>query len=398
MRLFLLVAVFLALPVHAENVIGRGHYGIFSTYWSCDATIRAFRDVQTIAVSGLWNTFGRDTKCLERLMGDNRRKIVQIHLINEVCVRNKRCDTNELFHGYTIDELERAVSSREPRLLRRIRSHFRSAARQLLPITSSAELHISPVLESNLSRKAGQILLAEAKRAFPQAALTWNPVGINRHGSGRIRPFHHELHGSTPRLEAPCIANLDGEDIDLRVRDAILPEHISELELGAYFERTKQCALTFLWIAEDNGIEKGGFRLPLLRRNFTTVRTEAYLSRYLKGAPKYEPSTKDRGLCRSFKEPSDGVGGFVFKQSDLSTRGAVYVNKLLRGELHKSVFLHKNGTVIERGRYGGLGNADKDGKRQHWRFLTKAAKLPKRIVLNADGLCFFIVDPKARID
>jgi hypothetical protein len=119
------------------------------------------------------------------------------------------------------------------------------------------------------------------RERFPGCIVVWNPVNESRFAKP-IPGTHLELHGPTVELAPPCIANLDGVDISFPSRPNLLPEFIVSAALGGYLGNRRPCALTFLWIAEHNGLTGDGpFIDPRKRVNFPTAETFAILARTL---------------------------------------------------------------------------------------------------------------------
>jgi hypothetical protein len=102
------------------------------------------------------------------------------------------------------------------------------------------------------SPEARRVMLDETARVFPNYPLVDNPVGMNC-----IRGYVCEKHGVNPSLQAPCIADTDGDDF--RVQFPI---------------RKSQCVAQMLWQPEMNLIDPrfNGFQSPLQRTNAPTVR------------------------------------------------------------------------------------------------------------------------------
>lgn len=255
--------------------IGLAYYAMLSPQWPCEPSLDLLKKIADVPrLSILWNTFGADSSCLTRFLEQPGPKMLQVHLINEAGQRNKRLGSYEILAGVSVREYSQGLKRRDPALRRKLEDYFRPAA-DLLARYRGAELscYVSPGLESNLDPAAARELFAIVKPLFPGCEMVWNPVGSNI--LGRLDPGVnvYELHGSRIKLEAPCIANLDGEDIDLPGRAALMKNHLIADKLPQYIERFAHCAANFIWIAEFNALAGDRFVDPRERKNYPTPAT-----------------------------------------------------------------------------------------------------------------------------
>jgi hypothetical protein len=257
---------------------GTGDYALLSPSWPCDAAFEAEKSLPVLNKAILWNTFGTDTTCLTRYLKEERMRNMEIHLINEVCQRNKQCGNYEFLYGMTPAQYNKQLRNRNPALIARLKEYMAAPAQYLAAnLGKQTTCYISPGLESNLTMQAAAVLMEITREAFPNCQMVWNPAGINRYGKP-MSGTHFEIHGSQAKLQAPCVADLDGEDISFPSRPAILPNFIDSSKLPAYFAKYQACDLRFLWIAESNGIAKGPFIDPRLRTAFPTPATFGLLA------------------------------------------------------------------------------------------------------------------------
>jgi hypothetical protein len=265
--------------------IGLAHYGMLDPEWPCDIARRSERHLHQIHQAVLWNTFGTNTSCLQRYLEDTRLATLEIHLINEVCQRNNRCGDYEFLSGISKEEYERLLLARDQKLLTKLHKYIKPLQEFLKThLKSTTTCLISPGLESNLGDKAASILINEVRALFPQCQMVWNPYRL----PGKVVPFKNvltELHRSDAKLKAPCVANLDGEDISFPNRNARLPESITSDKLSEYIKNTAHCKVSYLWIAEFNGLNPDGtFLEPRSRAasNFPSEQTFRLLAKVVK--------------------------------------------------------------------------------------------------------------------
>lgn len=252
-------------PVVEPANVGLAEYAILSPQWPCDKAREAERDLPVLRKAVLWNSFGDDTECLLKYLKDPRLAALEIHLINEVCQRNNNCGPYEFLYGVSLEEYNRKLIMRDRALLRALRQYL-SVVQKFVNenLRQSTVCYVNPGLESNLSREAAEVLIKETRILFPNCKIVWNPVGSSPYAEP-IEGTVFELHGATPPLVAPCIADLDGVDISFPTRPALLPSYISSADIPQYLTRYSQCDITFLWIAEFNGLRSSPFIDPRSR-------------------------------------------------------------------------------------------------------------------------------------
>lgn len=408
----LAVAYFLMACSVLKADPGVAYYAIQHKDWPCDRSLRALSEMKKPAISFLWHSFGDNTKCLEKFIEDNRPKQLEIHLINEVCQRNHRCGPYEFLSQISSSEYERRLSQRDPKLIEAIKSYAKAPSDFVRRNQGKFECFVSPGLESNLSDRAALILNSVIKPLFPGCKIVRNPAGINK-SRGVAGAEILEVHGPRPGLKPPCIANLDGNDVSFARRPALLSAgSITERGLTDYLDRMSKCDTAYIWTAEMNGIQShGGFIDPRARKNFPDQNLLDSIRPHLTGkkpAP-IQTAVLQRG-CKRMHNPLDGIGGFVWKQSDVHPGAvALFPSSFPKFSTVDVIRLGPvgansgtSGTQMISGTpftYGGLGNPDRDGRmRQHWRTNMRARDFARNSVLRADGHCWVLPSPGSRID
>jgi len=283
MRFFLALAFLLLVKMQAsaESNLGLAYYAIQHKDWPCERSLEVYKDVPIARLSFLWHTFGEDLQCLERFLQIPQKKVLHVHLVNETCQRDNSCGSYEFVHNISINQYRAALNARNQALLDRFRAHIAPLQKLLERYRTGLDCSISPGLESNLSRKAASILIEEVRRAFPYCTPVWNPVGNNRFGIRPIPEVPLELHGSKAALTTACIAGLDGEDIGLPTRPALLKLAIDYKAIPQYLDRMKSCSANYLWIAEFNGLDGKSPPDPRQRANFPSPEQFDYFREFL---------------------------------------------------------------------------------------------------------------------
>jgi len=264
---------------------GRAPYAIQNTNYNCDAFINSLTTSKPkeIRYAWLYHTFnnhpsGDGLDCVRKINALPNTSIMQVHLINEVCQRNRNCGDYELLHGIGLKEFREGLKKRDQAIIAKVDNYIKKSAEEILStLKENTTCLVSPSLESNLDQQAAKVLIEITKKHFGERCkIVWNPVGNNKYGIKPIEGTIHELHGAHPKLKAPCVADLDGVDINL-------PERKSFHRLGAisissakkFLKNYSHCEASFLWIAEDNCIGPGGFKDPRSRTGCTDARLQA---------------------------------------------------------------------------------------------------------------------------
>jgi hypothetical protein len=234
---------------YSEERVGRAYYAIQSKRWPCGESLKAFNGVGVPRLSFLWNTFGTDTSCVERFLRRRGPKVLEIHLINEVCQRNNRCGPYEFLSRIGTATYRRQLDRGDSKLYTRIRRLSEKVRKVILPFEGKG-LHciISPGLESNLPNKTARKLIDFVRPLFPKCDIAWNPLN-----GGPIEGTFHEMHGRAPAISPPCIANLDGEDMDI-------------VDVGLFLKMYRGCHSIFLWTDSYNLNTSGRFIDPRGRK------------------------------------------------------------------------------------------------------------------------------------
>lgn len=264
---------------------GMAYYAAMHPRWPAKESLAVFSGKPVACMSVLWRTFGTSTKTLERFFNLPQKKILQVHLLNEVGLRNNRLGSYEVLFGYTPATYQAALLKRDARLFKNLTKYFLNVKNTLdkMSVLSATDFLISPGLESNLNMKAARVLVDLTKEIFAGQRIVWNPAGINVMGGDALSGTVFEVHGSSVHLSAPCIYNLDGEDIDLSIRKSILQNKISEARLPEYFRKASASGAEacFIWLSEFNLVRPGRFVDPRQRDNFPSGKLLSYVSRYL---------------------------------------------------------------------------------------------------------------------
>lgn len=268
-------------PVCSMPRIDLAPYGVMLDAYNVDEFMRALDGFSNcIGVAVLDTTFGKNVNKVKRITDDKRVTHLNLILFNEVCARNGNCGPYEVFAGMKPKDYQQKLLNRDKALLEKIRASAQDSANRFLPLKRQGmELRVIPLLESNLTDpKAVQVVFDIVAPIFPGCKLIWNPHAKDFDVVNTMK----EKHGVNPSITPPqCSANLDGQDIDLKIRPSSYASKAGEAQVLEYLSRYKSCeGGAHLWIAEFNcrpATSNWGFVDPQKR----TVCANYALTRYV---------------------------------------------------------------------------------------------------------------------
>lgn len=216
---------------------GHSLIGICHPDYPCEKAERLFDGEDVIRFGFLGTTFGTSCPCVEKLIEKKRPKVVRVHAVNGPCLRNKRCGRYEPFAGETIQSAEKKLKRGNKRLLRKVERAVQVVA-PLIPNRGDVECYCSAVLETDFSQDVRRKLGLLCQKHLPHCRVVDNPTKLPC-----VPGMVCEVHGSTPRLTPPCIADIDGE----------LNHNAS-----AFFSRYRRCIAAFDWYPRYNCLQIPG--------------------------------------------------------------------------------------------------------------------------------------------
>lgn len=254
MRVILLLLALMA-TAQAQGV---SYIGLCNKTWDCNGVKATWSGQDTIITGWLEQSFGRACKCADELLRSPKDKIIRVHLINSPCVRNGRCGPQEVLAGETVASASRKVARKDRRIIRKYVAVIKRFKNRLNQSQGGLQCYVSACLECDLSVAARRVLNTYLSRYLPGCNIVDNPLR-QRCLKGTIC----EKHGVNPKLSAPCIADLDGEDG-------------KEVDLREFYRNTKQCDIRFYWDPRLNCNNPYARFLDPMKRVCRTNRTELY--------------------------------------------------------------------------------------------------------------------------
>jgi hypothetical protein len=400
-------------------------FNLTAPTFNCDGFIAATAPLREIHISFLYNTFGNDFSCLNRLLTDPRVKSLQVHLINEPGHRNNRLGNYEFLYGVgSVNVWNKKMAARDAALKSKLAQYVIPLQQNLAEnLRDDIEFYVSPGLESNLGDRAGRVLVAWTRELFPDARIVWNAYRGSRNTIKPTRADLMEGHGFSPALKAPCIYNMDGLDVTYPNRPAL--GQLSHQEGGTknwlqsgtpIFQQMEKyanrCELSFLWTQESNGLsyKSRGFVDPRKRNNNIPTTTYRMIMRdiirvhkrgvvYSEKVAYTSAQSVVENTCAVLTDKfEDGdKNGNLLKQSEFRERGGVLILKREYSSVSSVKLVYEN-SVIDT--YENTG-AYKDG-----RALFRSRRSPTTyplhtyLVFNFRGKrnCYKIPNPRIRLD
>lgn len=251
--------------------VGTAPYAIQHPRFDCETYLQSIKQMPGYNISWLWNTFGNERACLERLVNDPKLNAIELHLMNEVCVRNGNCGSYEILSGMSKSRVNELAEREEGWFRQRIVEYSNGAAAYIADIKGrrpDVSCYISPGLESNMTKKAMTNVTEWLRPMFPWCQFVFNPV----HDTGeRVEGSHIEDHNPYRVLNSPCIFNTDGYSITFPEWGSLYPRNISHEQIPEVLGKFKSCDIIFYWHHSYNCINPRQFIDPRARACDETI-------------------------------------------------------------------------------------------------------------------------------
>lgn len=395
--------------------VGRAPFALMSPTFPCSSFLSSLKELDVWHIATLYNTFGNDFRCWDKMVKSPKMATIELNLINEPGQRNGRLGSYEFLASLkTISNWNKLLTKEDKNLKKKFTSYTKLARQKINQLPSQVSCLINPGLESNLDDSAGKVLIAWTKELFPRCRVVWNPLSASTTSVRDDGADFIEGHGKLPPVDPACLVNMDGTDVDFPERKSILDSNSIQSGnplmqfIATYADK---CEIVFVWTSEDNCNYSTGFIDPRKRncaksaKVFQLAASEVNNSmnkiKYYTKVPWSDKENKSLDSCTAFGDPTDGrKKGFLLKQAESRSRGGVVI--LPKGTLAQKVEVLSNGKVINTFTRNSSNYNEDGSNRPLWRSNLSPVNMPFHIVIrltnNKSKLCFQIDDPQIRID
>lgn len=273
-----LLSTALVTPVEAQTWMGISAYAAMSERYPCQRLMRATYRSERPAISVLWRSFGESTACMKWFMDLNRHRphLLQIHLTNEVCRRNRRCFDGEFLPQLSVAALNQRLLNRDPATLSLLAERVRDVVRFIThAANSNTVVVLGTGLEDNYSFLVGDVINQDAYRAVYDTVRSEWPGLISR---------NPEKEWAAPTVEEPAELNEVHDDYSGAWPNVIANEDAvsdSKEDSIKFIELYNGSFAIFLWRAGQQGAGQRKWQPPRKRQYKFPIREEVELGKLL---------------------------------------------------------------------------------------------------------------------
>lgn len=255
--------------VYGLTMLASGH-----KEFPCEKMFTFYDAAPSIYHGTLWQTFGSNRLCWQRLFNDEKRVHLQFYLSNEVCRKKGNCAPYEFFPSLSVEEYNRALESSDPSVL----EELREALAEILKFCEEEKKELDECLiafglEDQFTPEALLVLTKLAiQTGWQYEQIVHNPLGNRDVGSSYALERHGRVLGETTLPPARLYHTFDGLYSDLCSGEGPNIDPISEQELqliGDYY-RDKARFVGF-WCPEWQGLTTDSAAAPLPRARFPHI-------------------------------------------------------------------------------------------------------------------------------
>lgn len=361
--------------------------GLMHPQYDIQQLMNAFADATEIRFGWIDKFFnaGGDESHGAKILSIPKKKFCRVHIINGPGMNNGRTQPHEITFGETTGSLVQKINANDRRFLDKFEDRVKNlkrlverATRGELILAVSPWLEHEPIPENSFTK-----LVQIVHKHLPQALIVDNP-----RGGGILFPgYLHEMHGTDVPYNRLDITDLDGEDFET-------------IDVRRFGLRSRDCRAAYIWALGDNGNVKGGAWEPPQQRTHWTHGREfkVYKEWITPGAlvPQNQVIPRDiAGLA--MQQTEDGFKrDFVFKLGEGKPYATVVFPRKFRGQF-RSVFIRRNGRILDSARYRGIYSED-GTNRLIYDFRKHPTEFAQNSVLVADRFGWVLGTPAFRID
>lgn len=246
--------MFIGAEVRAEEGFkGVAAFAAMNDEFPCDRYLAMVNQARHPAMSVLWGTFGFNPRCVALFaqLNADRPHLVQVHLSNETCRRNRVCGAGELMGQLNVRQYNKALENPQFEVIKALVLRVEEIKAFTKAVGNENTLWVLGTgLEDNYSNGAYNIVEFVVKRHW-DGYISRNPLK----GRGRGHADFLEKHGNGASFGGqPCIANEDGARNSLSRSRIFMRKHAG-------------CAASYLWRESHQGRRNGKW-VPIEEREY----------------------------------------------------------------------------------------------------------------------------------
>lgn len=253
-RALLVLTLLIGAEVQAEEGYrGLSAFAAMNEKFPCDRYLAIVNQSERPAMSVLWGTFGFDPRCVMAFTASNahRPHLVQVHISNETCRRNRVCGAGELMGHLNVRKYNKSLQFPQydviKALVERVEEIKSFIGWMGNPNTTWV---LGTGLEDNYSNGAYNIVEFVVRRHW-DGLISRNPLKGRARGGAEFL----EKHGNGASFRgAPCIANEDGARNNLSKSRVFMRKHAG-------------CFASYLWRESHQGRINGKW-VPIEARDY----------------------------------------------------------------------------------------------------------------------------------
>lgn len=254
----------LTLLIGAEVQAEEGYRGLsafaaMNEKFPCDRYLAIVNQSERPAMSVLWGTFGFDSRCVEAFTHSNahRPHLVQVHISNETCRRNRVCGAGELMGHLNVKKYNKALQFPQYDVIKALVERVEEIKTFTKWVgTPNTTWVLDTGLEDNYTTGAYNIVEFVVRRHW-DGLISRNPL------KGKVRggADYLEKHGNGASFGGqPCVANEDGTKNSLSRSRVFLKKYAG-------------CFATYLWRHSHQG-RIGNRWIPIEDREYIIPDTD----------------------------------------------------------------------------------------------------------------------------
>lgn len=249
-----MLVILIGAEVKAEEGFrGLSAFAAMNDRFPCDRYLATVNQSPRPAMSVLWGTFGFNPSCVEAFTHSNahRPHLVQVHISNETCRRNRVCGAGELMGHLNVKKYNKALQFPQFDVIKALVERVEEIKAFTTWVGTPNTIWVLDTgLEDNYTTGAYNIVEFVVRRHW-DGLISRNPLKGRARGGAEFL----EKHGNGASFRgAPCIANEDGARNNLSKSRVFMRKHAG-------------CFASYLWRESHQGRINGKW-VPIEARDY----------------------------------------------------------------------------------------------------------------------------------